>query len=331
MKKVSVLGAGSWGTALALVLARNGNEVSLWTIKESQRDEINKNKTNNIYLPGVRIHENINCTCDIKESVSNSEAIILAVPSQAIRSVCKQIKPYVNENQILVNVAKGLERETGLRISQVVDSEINNAKFAVLSGPSHAEEVALNLPTVITVASSDINIATNVQDLFNNESFRVYTNTDLIGVELGGTLKNIIAFGAGICDGLGYGDNTKAGLITRGLSEIKRLGIALGADPNTFSGLSGIGDLIVTCTSQHSRNRKAGMLIGQGYSLQDTLNEVQMVVEGIVATEIAYKVALENNVEMPITEAIFNVLYKNIPARESIVELMSRDSKSEIV
>lgn len=331
MKKVSVLGAGSWGTALALVLARNGNEVSLWTIKESQRDEINKNKTNNIYLPGVRIHENINCTCDIKESVSNSEAIILAVPSQAIRSVCKQIKPYVNESQILVNVAKGLERETGLRMSQVVNSEINNAKFAVLSGPSHAEEVALNLPTVITVASSDINIATNIQDLFNNESFRVYTNTDLIGVELGGTLKNIIAFGAGICDGLGYGDNTKAGLITRGLSEIKRLGIALGADPNTFSGLSGIGDLIVTCTSQHSRNRKAGMLIGQGYSLQDTLNEVQMVVEGIVATEIAYKVALENNVEMPITEAIFNVLYKNIPAKESIVELMSRDSKSEIV
>lgn len=331
MKKVSVLGAGSWGTALALVLARNGNEVSLWTIKESQRDEINKNKTNNIYLPGVRIHENINCTCDIKESVSNSEAIILAVPSQVIRSVCKQIKPYVNESQILVNVAKGLERETGLRMSQVVNSEINNAKFAVLSGPSHAEEVALNLPTVITVASSDINIATNIQDLFNNESFRVYTNTDLIGVELGGTLKNIIAFGAGICDGLGYGDNTKAGLITRGLSEIKRLGIALGADPNTFSGLSGIGDLIVTCTSQHSRNRKAGMLIGQGYSLQDTLNEVQMVVEGIVATEIAYKVALENNVEMPITEAIFNVLYKNIPAKESIVELMSRDSKSEIV
>lgn len=331
MKKVSVLGAGSWGTALALVLARNGNEVSLWTIKEYQRDEINKNKTNNTYLPGVRIHENINCTCDIKESVLNSEAIILAVPSQAIRSVCKQIKPYVNENQILVNVAKGLERETGLRISQVVDSEINNAKFAVLSGPSHAEEVALNLPTVITVASSDINIATHIQDLFNNESFRVYTNTDLIGVELGGTLKNIIAFGAGICDGLGYGDNTKAGLITRGLSEIKRLGTALGADPSTFSGLSGIGDLIVTCTSQHSRNRKAGMLIGQGYNLQDTLDEVQMVVEGIVATEIAYKVALENNVEMPITEAIFNVLYKNIPARESIIELMSRDSKSEIV
>ena len=331
MKKVSVLGAGSWGTALALVLARNGNKVSLWTMKESQRDEINKYKTNNIYLPNVEIHENINCTCDIKESVLDAEAIILAVPSQAIRSVCKQIKGYVNKNQILVNVAKGLERETGLRMSQVVNSEIDNAKFAVLSGPSHAEEVASNLPTLIAVASSDEEVATVVQNLFSNESFRVYTNTDLIGVELGGTLKNIIAFGAGICDGLGYGDNTKAGLITRGLSEVKRLGVALGANPDTFSGLSGIGDLIVTCTSKHSRNRKAGMLIGQGYSLQDTLDEVQMVVEGIVATEIAYKVALENNVEMPITEAIFNILYNDISAKDSILQLMSRDNKSEIV
>lgn len=331
MKKVSVLGAGSWGTALALVLAKNENKVSLWTLKESQRDEINNNRTNEFYLPGVEIHKNIESTCDIEESIKDAELIVLAVPSQAIREVCKQIKDSVRDNQILVNVAKGLERETGLRISEVVSSEIKNAKFAVLSGPSHAEEVALDLPTVITVASKDINIATTVQDLFSNEFFRVYTNTDLIGVELGGTLKNIIAFGAGICDGLGYGDNTKAGLITRGLSEVKRLGIALGAKQETFSGLSGIGDLIVTCTSKHSRNRKAGILIGQGKNLEETLVEVQMVVEGIVATEIAYKVAQKHNIEMPITEAIYNVLYNNIPANESIKELMSRDNKSEIV
>lgn len=331
MKKVSVLGAGSWGTALALVLAKNENNVSLWTIKESQRDEINNNRTNKFYLPEAQIHKNIECTCNIQESIKDAELIVLAVPSQAIREVCKQIKDSIKDNQIIVNVAKGLERETGLRISEVVSDEIKNAKFAVLSGPSHAEEVASELPTVITVASKDINTVNIVQNLFSNEFFRVYTNTDLIGVELGGTLKNIIAFGAGICDGLGYGDNTKAGLITRGLSEIKRFGIALGAKPETFSGLSGIGDLIVTCTSKHSRNRKAGMLIGQGKNLEETLEEVQMVVEGIVATEIAYKIACKHNIEMPITEAIYNVLYNNIPANKSIKELMSRDNKSEIV
>lgn len=331
MNKISVLGAGSWGTALALVLAENNNKVSLWTLNENQKNEINLNKTNNKYLPGVNIHPNIESTCNIEESVIDSELIVLAVPSQAIRSVCKQIQPFVGSHQIIVNVAKGLERETGLRMSQVVGSEISNVNFAVLSGPSHAEEVACKLPTVITVASHDLDVAKKVQKVFSNENFRVYTNTDLIGVELGGTLKNIIAFGAGICDGLGFGDNTKAGLTTRGLSEIKKLGIALDAKPETFSGLAGIGDLIVTCTSLHSRNRKAGMLIGQGKSLEETLEEVQMVVEGIVATEVAYKVSREHNVEMPIVEAIYNVLYNNIPPKQALKELMSRDNKCEII
>lgn len=329
MKKMCVLGAGSWGTALALVLAENGNQVSLWTLKEEQRDLINLERKNDKYLPNISIHSNIIATCNIEESVKDSELIILAVPSQAIRGICKDIKKYVTSEQIIVNVAKGLERNTSLRMSQVVSSELPEIKFAVLSGPSHAEEVVLNLPTTITVASEEDYVSKKVQSLFSNNSFRVYTNSDVIGVELGGTLKNIIAFGAGICDGVGYGDNTKSALITRGLAEIKRLGQALGADISTFSGLSGIGDLIVTCTSLHSRNRKAGMLIGQGKTLNETLEEVQMVVEGIVATEVAYKLSKDLGVEMPITEAIYSVLYENISAKKAVENLMSRDEKSE--
>lgn len=329
MKKMCVLGAGSWGTALSMVLANNGNYVSLWTLDETQKEVINSEKTNDKYLPNIKIHKNVTATCDLKDAVSNAKLIVLAVPSQAIRGVCKNIKKYVTSDQIIVNVAKGLERETGFRMSEVVFSEIEKARFTVLSGPSHAEEVALNLPTTITVASNSIEDAKEVQSLFNNNNFRVYTNSDVIGVELGGTLKNIIAFGAGICDGLGYGDNTKSALITRGLAEIKRLGVSLGANIETFSGLSGIGDLIVTCTSKHSRNRKAGMLIGEGKNLEETLKEVQMVVEGVVATEVAYSLSQKLRVEMPITEAIYSVLYANVSARKAVEELMSRDSKSE--
>lgn len=330
MKKVCVLGAGSWGTALSIVLANNGNNVSLWTLNETQKEIINSKKTNDKYLPNIKIPENIQATCDLESALKDSEIIVLSVPSQAIRDVCKKIKDYITPNQIIVNTSKGLERNTGLRISEIVYSEIKNARFAVLSGPSHAEEVALNLPTTITVASKSNEDAIKVQSLFNNNNFRVYTNTDIIGVELGGTLKNIIAFGAGICDGVGYGDNTKSALITRGLAEIKRLGVSLGANAETFSGLSGVGDLIVTCTSKHSRNRKAGMLIGQGKNLEETLQEVQMVVEGIVATEVAYILSKEKGIEMPITEAIYSVLYNNIPAKKAVEDLMSRDSKSEI-
>lgn len=329
MKKMCVLGAGSWGTALSIVLAENNNNVSLWTLNNKQKEEINLKKINEKYLPGIKLNPSIEATCDIEQSINGAEVIVLAVPSQAIRSVCSQIKSHVKPNQIIVNASKGLERSTGLRISQVVESEIPNARFAVLSGPSHAEEVALNLPTTISVASNNPSDAIEIQSIFSNKTFRVYTNFDMIGVELGGTLKNIIAFGAGICDGVGYGDNTKSALITRGLAEIKRLGIALNAKPETFSGLSGMGDLIVTCTSKHSRNRKAGMLIGEGKSLEDALEEVQMVVEGVVATEVAYKLSKEMNVEMPITESIYSVIYGGVSAKDAVEKLMSRDNKSE--
>ena len=325
MEKVCVLGAGSWGTALALVVAKKGYNVSMWTLNEEQCNKINKDKENIDYLPGVVIPDNIVVTTNIEEAVKDGTIIVLAVPSQAIRSVCRQIKPFVKDKQILVDVAKGLEKGTGLRLSDVCNQELPNNKYVVLSGPSHAEEVSRDIPTTVVVSSEDIHIAEIVQDIFMSPKFRVYTNPDVVGVELGGALKNIIAFGAGICDGLGYGDNAKAALMTRGIKEIGRLGVAMGAKASTFSGLSGIGDLIVTCTSMHSRNRRAGILIGQGKTLEETLAEVKMVVEGITATDVAYNVAKELNVEMPITNAIYSVLYDNANPDEVVTELMMRD------
>lgn len=329
MKKISVLGSGSWGTALAIVLAKNGFEVSMWTLKEEQCININKNRENADYLPGVKIPNNISVTTDLGESIINSRMVVLAVPSQAIRGICKQIKSFINDEQILVDVAKGLENNTGLRLSDVFKEELPNNKYVVLSGPSHAEEVSRGIPTTIVVSSEDIYIAEEVQDAFMNSSVRVYINSDVIGVELGGALKNIIAFGAGICDGLGYGDNAKAALMTRGLREISRFGVAMGADESTFSGLSGIGDLIVTCTSMHSRNRRAGILIGQGKTLDETLEEVKMVVEGITATKVAYEVAKKLNIDMPITNAIYSVLYENANPNEVVIELMMRKKVHE--
>lgn len=330
MNKVCVLGAGSWGTALALVVAKKGYNVSMWTLNEEQCNKINKDKENIDYLPGVVIPDNIVVTTNIEEAVKDGTIIVLAVPSQAIRSVCRQIKPFVKDKQILVDVAKGLEKGTGLRLSDVCHQELPNNKYVVLSGPSHAEEVSRDIPTTVVVSSEDIHIAEIVQDIFMSPKFRVYTNPDVVGVELGGALKNIIAFGAGICDGLGYGDNAKAALMTRGIKEIGRLGVAMGAKASTFSGLSGIGDLIVTCTSMHSRNRRAGILIGQGKTLEETLAEVKMVVEGITATDVAYNVAKELNVEMPITNAIYSVLYDNANPDEVVTELMMRDKTHEV-
>ncbi|WP_122638370.1 MULTISPECIES: NAD(P)H-dependent glycerol-3-phosphate dehydrogenase [unclassified Romboutsia] len=330
MEKLTVLGAGSWGSALALGLAKKGYNVTMWTLNQEQADKINKTKENIDYLPGVLFPNNITLTTNIEQAVEGSKLIVLAVPSQAIRSVCKQIKPFVNKDQILVDVAKGLEKGTGLRLSQVCEEELPGNPYVALSGPSHAEEVAKDIPTTLVVASENLEIAQEVQDIFMSPKLRVYTNPDIIGVELGGALKNIIAFGAGICDGLGYGDNTKAALMTRGIREIARLGIALGADTSTFSGLSGIGDLIVTCTSMHSRNRRAGILIGQGKSLEETLKEVKMVVEGITATEVAYEVSKKMNIDMPITSAIYSVLYENKNANEVVVNLMMRSKKHEM-
>ncbi|MBC8631007.1 NAD(P)H-dependent glycerol-3-phosphate dehydrogenase [[Eubacterium] tenue] len=330
MEKICVLGAGSWGTALALVVAKKGYNVSMWTLSEDQCQKVNSTRENVDYLPGVNIPKNIHITTDLKEAINDSSVIVLAVPSQAIRSVCKQIKPFVNKNQILVDVAKGLEKGTGLRLLQVCEKELPECKYVVLSGPSHAEEVSRDIPTTVVVASEDLTTAEKIQDIFMSPKFRVYTNPDVVGVELGGALKNIIAFGAGICDGLGYGDNAKAALMTRGIREISRLGVAMGAETSTFSGLSGIGDLIVTCTSMHSRNRRAGILIGQGKSLEETLKEVKMVVEGITATEVAYEVAKKLNIEMPITNAIYSVLHDGANPDEVVDELMMRNRTHEV-
>lgn len=329
MKKVSVLGAGSWGTALAMVLSENSEKVVLWTLSKEQCEEINNEKTNLKYLKDVEIPQNIVGETDIEEAVKDSELIVLAVPSQAIRSVCNQIKSYVCEGQVVVNVAKGLEKQTGLRMSEVVLSELDAVNYAVLSGPSHAEEVAKRLPTTIVVAANSEEISKYVQNAFMTDVFRVYTNTDVVGVELGGTLKNIIAFGCGVTDGLGYGDNTKAALITRGLQEVKSIGVALGGKEDTFNGLSGVGDLIVTCTSQHSRNRQAGYLVGQGYSVEEAVQKVEMVVEGIVATEAVYKKTRGLNMEFPILESLYSVVFENKNPENTLHELMKRERKSE--
>ena len=331
MKKVCVLGAGSWGTALAMVLSENSEEVILWTRNEKQKDEINLDRKNEKYLKGVEIPSNIKATTDIKDAIENSEIIVLGVPSQAIRSICAIIKPYINESQIIVNSAKGLEKETGLRMSEVVLEEIPNAKYSVLSGPSHAEEVAKKLPTVVAVSSvkSKDNISQVVQDAFMTEYFRVYTNDDLVGVELGGTIKNIIALGCGICDGLGYGDNARSALITRGLYEMKSFGVSLGAKESTFNGLSGIGDLIATCTSKHSRNSRAGYLIGTGCTKEEAVEKVEMVVEGITAVESVYIKSRRLNKEFPILEALYSVLFEDKKAKEALMSLMNRNKKSE--
>lgn len=329
MKKVTVLGAGSWGTSLAMVLSENSDNVMLWTLSQSQAEEINERKTNQKYLKDVVLPENIICELDIEEAIKDSELIVLAVPSQAIRGVCGKIKDYITHEQIVVNVAKGLEKETGLRMSEVVESEIENVKYAVLSGPSHAEEVAKRLPTTIVVSSKDKDIVEYVQNAFMTSAFRVYTNDDVIGVELGGTLKNIIAFGCGITDGIGYGDNTKAALITRGLNEVKLIGTALGANEATFNGLSGVGDLIVTCTSIHSRNRQAGYLVGQGYSVDEAVVKVEMVVEGIVATEAVYKKTRGLGMEFPILESLYSILFEGENPESAIDRLMNRERKSE--
>ena len=330
MEKVCVLGTGSWGSALGLTLAKKGYEVSMWTLNEEQAKRINKTKENIDYLPGVLFPNNMTVTTSLEEAVLNSIIIVLAVPSQAIRSVCNQIKPFIKDEQIIVDVAKGLEKGTGLRLSEVVEEELPNNPYVTLSGPSHAEEVARDIPTTVVVASTNLEVARRVQDIFMGPKFRVYTNPDIVGVELGGALKNIIAFGAGICDGLGLGDNSKAALMTRGIREISRLGVAMGADASTFSGLSGIGDLIVTCTSMHSRNRRAGILIGQGKSLEETLEEVKMVVEGITATEVAYEVSKKLNVDMPITSAIYSILHSKLNPNEVVIDLMMRNKTHEM-
>lgn len=329
MKKVTVIGSGSWGTALAVMLAEHGHEVLIWSRRQDAVEELLQKRTNEKYLPGVKIPQEIQATTDRQAAVADAEIIILAVPSRAVRSTMEDFAPYLKQEQILVNVAKGLEDGSLLRLSQVIRSVASQCEVCVLSGPSHAEEVARNIPTTCLIACEKEETAQLVQREFMNPRFRLYTNTDLIGVEMGAALKNVMALAAGMSDGLGFGDNTKAALMTRGIAEMKRLGIAMGGKAATFSGLSGIGDLIVTCTSMHSRNRRAGILLGQGKSLRETLDEVKMVVEGVHTVEAACHLAQKYQVSMPITEAISQVLFHDKNVEDAVLELMTRDGKAE--
>ncbi len=327
--KIAVIGSGGWGTAVSLLLAGKGYDVYLWSWIQEETDRLNRDRENKEFLPGVKFSENIICSHDMGECVNGAELIVTAVPSPATRTTAKQLSQFVTDGQKLVNISKGLEEKTLMRLSEVYAMEIPQARIAVMSGPSHAEEVSRKLPTTNVVASEDEKLAAEVQSIFMDETFRVYTDTDVIGLELGGSLKNVIALCAGISDGLGYGDNTKAALITRGLAEISRLGIAMGAEEKTFMGLSGMGDLIVTCTSMHSRNRRAGILLGKGKSLQETLDEVHMVVEGVNTAAAAYELSRKYNVEMPIVEEANNILYNGASAREAVGRLMTREKKGE--
>ncbi len=327
--KIAVLGAGSWGTALAVLLAKKGYEVKLWVYLKEEYEAILRNKENKRYLPGVSLPSNINPCLDIKEAVDGQELILLTVPSQAISSTVRKIAGFTVDRPIIISAAKGLEENSYKRLSQVIEEEIPEARVAVLSGPSHAEEVGREIPTTVTCSSGDKEAAERIQDVFMGPYFRVYTNPDIIGVETGGALKNIIALAAGVSDGLGYGDNTKAALMTRGVSEMARLGVAMGAATLTFAGLSGIGDLIVTCTSMHSRNRKAGILIGQGKTLDQALEQVGMVVEGVTTCKAAYELAQEMNVEMPITQQLYKILFQGQDPASAVDILMQRDKTHE--
>ncbi|MGR0120867.1 NAD(P)H-dependent glycerol-3-phosphate dehydrogenase [Bacillus halotolerans] len=333
MKRVTMLGAGSWGTALALVLADNNHDVRMWGHRAELIQQINDLHENKDYLPDVKLPESIRATTKIGEAVSDADFIIVAVPTKAIREVLRQAVPFMTKKAVFVHVSKGIEPDSLLRISEIMEFELPSdvrKDIVVLSGPSHAEEVGLRHPTTVTSSSKSMQAAEEVQDLFINHNFRVYTNPDIIGVEIGGALKNIIALAAGITDGLGYGDNAKAALITRGLAEIARLGTKMGGNPLTFSGLTGVGDLIVTCTSVHSRNWRAGNLLGKGYKLEDVLEEMGMVVEGVRTTKAAYQLSEKYQVQMPITEALHQVLFNGQKVETAVESLMARGKTHEM-
>lgn len=329
MAKVAIIGAGSWGIALSMVLHQNGNEVTVWSIVESEIKMLQEKHEHVDKLPGVKLPEDMIFTTDLQAAVDGKEYLILAVPSVFTRSTAKSMAPLVKEGQVIVCVAKGIEETTLMTLSDIVAEEIPAAEVAVMCGPSHAEEVGIGLPTTVVAGADKKAVAEGVQDIFMNQVFRVYTSPDVLGMELGGALKNVIALAAGMADGLGYGDNTKAALITRGISEIGRLAIKMGAKFETVSGLTGIGDLIVTCESKHSRNRKAGMLIGQGYTMQEAMDEVKMVVEGVYSAKAAKALAQKYEVTMPLIEAVNQVLFEGKTAKDAVVELMQRDKRAE--
>ena len=324
-----MIGAGSWGIALSVVLSENGHDVVVWSIMEDEIKMLREHHEHVDKLPGVKLKESVTFTTDIRETIEGSDMLVLAVPSVFTRSTAKSMAPFVTDGQIVVCVAKGIEDETFKTITAVVEEEIPNADASVMCGPSHAEEVGIGLPTTVVAGAKTKETAEKIQDMFMNDTFRVYTSPDILGMELGGSLKNVIALAAGMIDGLGYGDNTKAALITRGISEISRLAIKMGAKPETLSGLTGIGDLIVTCESKHSRNRKAGMLMGQGYTMEEATKEVKMVVEGIYSAKAALALGKKYGVELPIIEEVNAVLFHNKPVKEGVFDLMQREKRSE--
>ncbi|MCY9589385.1 NAD(P)H-dependent glycerol-3-phosphate dehydrogenase [Paenibacillus chitinolyticus] len=332
-KHVSVLVAGSWGTALASVLAANDLDVTIWTRNAGQAEEINTLHTNSRYLQDIALSPRIRATTSIREAVENKDAVVFVVPSAGMREVASQVREFLSPDTLVIHATKGFESLTLKRMTTVLAEELpqcDPGRIVVLSGPSHAEEVIRECPTTVVVASPTIEAAEAAQDLFINSYFRVYTNPDVTGVEVGGALKNIIALGAGLSDGLRFGDNAKAALLTRGLAEIARLGAEMGANPMTFAGLAGIGDLVVTCTSTHSRNWKAGYLLGQGEPLDQVLDKMGMVVEGVKTTKSAYALAQEYGVTMPITSELHHVLFEGKTPRAAVEDLMGRGRTHEI-
>jgi glycerol-3-phosphate dehydrogenase (NAD(P)+) len=329
MGKIGVIGAGSWGTALAVTLCNNNHNVKIWDIDKNHVNELIKSKENRKFLPGVIFGEKLTAHHTLEEAMDGADIVLFSAPAQHFRSALSSALPYLKENMVIVNVAKGIEQKTLKRMSEIAYEHIAKSKYVVLSGPSHAEEVGRFIPTTVAAASTDMKTAEYVQDIFMTDRFRVYTNHDVPGVEFGGALKNIIALGAGISDGMGYGDNAKAAMMTRGIAEMARLGVKLGADEKTFSGLTGIGDLIVTCTSMHSRNRRCGIMIGEGISPKEATAKIGMVVEGMFTTEAAYELAQKVGVEMPITESIYHVINEKIEARDAVNSLMTRGRKHE--
>lgn len=330
--KISVLGAGGWGTTLAILLHYNGHDVTLWECKKNYAKELDKKRINTDYLPGIKIPKEILITSKLEEAAANKNLVVLAVPSQFLRAIVKKISYSDLEDTIVVSVAKGIEKDTLMTMSQMlldVHSHLNESQISVISGPSHAEEVSRRIPTAVVAASVDIETSKTVQAAFMTSYFRVYSSTDILGVELGGAFKNVIAIGAGIIDGAGFGDNTKAAIMTRGVAEISRLGLAMGARPKTFAGLSGMGDLIVTCMSRHSRNRYVGEQIGKGRKLREVLKSMEMVAEGVDTTKSAKQLAEKYKIETPITNEVYKILYESKDPVKATTDLMTRDMRTE--
>ena len=329
MAKISVLGAGSWGSALAVLLCHNRHEVTLWAHRREQAEELRSRRMNEKCLPGVLLPEEIAYTSDMEQAVDGREILVFAVPSTALRETARKAQPFINHTQILCCVSKGIEEGTLLTQCQILEEYFPENEISVLSGPSHAEEVVAELPTLVVAGSRKKEVAERIQSVFMNEVFRVYTSPDVAGIEIGASLKNVIALAAGMCDGLGYGDNAKAALITRGIKEISALAVAMGGKPETLGGLAGIGDLIVTCESRHSRNRRAGMLIGQGNTPKEAMRQVNMVVEGVYSTKAALALGERHRVCLPIIEQVYQVLFCEKDVRSAVSELMTRDPKAE--